>query len=147
MGVHSASSLKKGFNPSHSAFQYSDNSIQNAFGGCNCFLHLPHPCHPPSQSRKVNARKHRNLLCSRGSLLQREVRGQVRRRGRGRRRQGDLHQGLQRVHQLWQQRGRRQRDGRLLQRVWQVCHHNDLQKKQQWLSLTQRLVEQARWTP
>ena len=145
-----------------------------------------HKTHSSLKNLQVDPRQQRNMLSSWGSLLQREGRGQVWRGGRGRRRQGGLHQGLQRlrrIHQLRQQRGRRQRDGWLLQRVWQVCHHNGkikifekfsthsnsnsksvitmiryilinfqliqfffrFARKLQWLSLTQRLVVQARW--
>ena len=76
---------------------------------------------------QVNPRRQRNMLLSRGGLLQRNRRGQVWRGGRRDRCQGVLQQGLQRlrrVHQLRQQCRRRQRDGRLLQWLWQVSDHN-----------------------
>merc|ERR1712203_430141 len=54
---------------------------------------------------------------------------QVGGRRRGGRRQGALHQGLRglrRLNRVRQQCGRHQWHGRLLQRIWQVCGHNDL---------------------
>ena len=69
----------------------------------------------------------RYLLICREGVLQREAERQVGGRRRGGRRQGALHQGLRglrRLHRVRQQCGRHQRDGRLLQRVWQVRDHN-----------------------
>ena len=76
---------------------------------------------------QINPRRQRNMLISRGGLLQRNRRWQVWRGGRRDRCQGVLQQGLQRlrrVHQLRQQCRRRERDGRLLQWLWQVSDHN-----------------------